>query len=275
MASAIDRRFQMAEQQLRRKELQREQQEKEGLKRRFAAIGGLGSGASIKAEKMAGEEASKRLSEGSQRIEMQRLGEQARQEEIEAQRAFQRGEREAGQTFAEAMTRRQEEFTSGQAQKQREFASAERLAGQEFASGERASAQEFAQQQAAEQSALAKELQGMKDAMSQQQIDLQQKELQLNELVSVFNMGNAEGFANLLAEKYGITVGGAEGVQELSGGKAVVPAHLSPAQFAGGGRDDMIAHRRREQQKAEARKRYLTRMREGASQQELNQIAAV
>jgi hypothetical protein len=35
--SAMDRRFQMAGQQLKRQESQREQQEKEALKRRFAA----------------------------------------------------------------------------------------------------------------------------------------------------------------------------------------------------------------------------------------------
>ena len=91
MAGAMDRRFQMAEQQLRRKELQREQQEKEGLKRKFASLGALGSGASIKAESQAGEAASRRMAEGSQKIEMARLGEQARQEDVEAQRAFQRG----------------------------------------------------------------------------------------------------------------------------------------------------------------------------------------
>ena len=103
MASAIDRRFQIAEQNLRRKELQREQQEKEGLKRKFASIGGLGSGASIKAELAAGEAASRRMSEGKQQIEVAKLGEQARQEEIAANRAFQTSERLGGQGFAEPL----------------------------------------------------------------------------------------------------------------------------------------------------------------------------
>ena len=97
--SAMDRRFQMAGQQLKRQESQREQQEKEALKRRFAATGSLGSGASIKAEGLVGEASSKRLAEGRQQVEMAKLGEQARQEDITSQRAFQSGEALKGKRF--------------------------------------------------------------------------------------------------------------------------------------------------------------------------------
>jgi len=207
MAGAMDRRFQMAEQQLRRKELQREQQEKEGLKRRFASLGALGSGASIKAESQAGEAASRRMAEGSQKIEMARLGEQARQEEIAGQRAFATGERIAGQ-----------EFAGSQAELGRKFATGERMSAQEFATGERVAGSE-----------LAKELQGMKDAMTQKEIDLQAKELEISEIVTAYNTENIDLFRDLVEQKYpGTFEGGgkaAEGAEVAQGaGDQAIPS---------------------------------------------------
>ena len=218
--SAMDRRFEIAGQQLKRQESEREQLEKEALRRRFAATGSLGSGASIKAEQLAGEGASKRLAQGAQQIEIAKLGEQARQEDIQGQRAFQSSEREAGQTFA-----------GGQAQLGREFATSERIGGQTFASGERQAGQTFAGEQrqlsADEGRDLALELQRRKDVMAQKGLDFQEKEFKINELVSLFNMGGTEGqaarsrLANMLGLLYGST-----GVQLNEGNQTNTGADL-------------------------------------------------
>ena len=203
----MDRRYALASQQMRRQEQQQSEKEKEALRRRFAAQGGLGSGASIKAEQVAGQESAKRLGQAESQLEMSRLGEQARQEEIEQARSFQRGEREAGQTFA-----------GTQADLSRKFATSERLGGQEFAgtqaelgrkftTSERMGAQEFAGTQASKQMEFTSRQNRMNRNLEQQGIDLQKQEFEINKLVSLFNMkGDTAAqvrdlFANMLGIK--------------------------------------------------------------------------
>ena len=163
----MDRRYALASQQMRRQEQQQSEKEKEALRRRFAAQGGLGSGASIKAEQVAGQESAKRLGQAESQLEMSRLGEQARQEEIEQARAFQRGEREAGQTFAGTQAE----------------------LGRKFTTSERMGAQEFAGTQASKQMDFASEQNRMNRNLQQQGIDLQKKEFEINKLSTLFNMG--------------------------------------------------------------------------------------
>jgi len=153
------------------------QQEREGLQRRFAAIGQIGSGAQIRAEAQAAERAAKRLQQAEETVGLAELAERQRQREIGEQRAFARGEREAGQTFAARQAGIGREFAAQQAGIGREFARGEREAGQtlatqqaregrEFARGERISSQEFATGEAEkgrdftrEQQALSRDLQ--------------------------------------------------------------------------------------------------------------------
>jgi hypothetical protein len=61
--TAMERRYGLLSKQMERQETQQTEQEKEALRRRFAAMGGLGSGASIKAESLAGEAGARRLSQ--------------------------------------------------------------------------------------------------------------------------------------------------------------------------------------------------------------------
>jgi hypothetical protein len=175
---AMDRRYALASEQLRRKEQMQAEKEKEALQRRFAATGSLSSGASIKAEQMASQESAKRFGEAQGQLEMSRLGEQAQQEEIEKQRQFQRGEREAGQMFASGEREAGQTFAGEQAELQRKFTSGERL-----------SAQEFAALQSGKQMEFAKEQNRMNRRIQEQGIDLQKKELEINKLVTLFSMG--------------------------------------------------------------------------------------
>lgn len=124
---AIGRRYALLNKQLQQTEGRQLQQEQDALSRRFAAIGGLGSGASIKADQMASQESSRRLSQGKQALGVAEADERFKQEEIEKGRAFQTSERVGSQDFA-----------AGQAGLQRQFQTGERLGGQEFQSSENA-----------------------------------------------------------------------------------------------------------------------------------------
>lgn len=146
------------------------QQEKEGLARRFAALGQVGSGAQIRAESQAAERGAERLAKAEETVGIAELAERQRQKDIAEQRAFASSERQAGQKFAaeQAALGRQyttqerlsgqdfasgqaklgREFASGEAKLGREFASGEALKGREYATGERLSSQDFASQQA-------------------------------------------------------------------------------------------------------------------------------
>lgn len=109
------------------------QQEREGLQRRFAAIGQVGSGAQIRAEAQAAERGAKRLAQAEETVGLAELGERQRQQEIAQQRAFATGEREAGQRFAAEQAGIQRQFAAQQAAQGRGFATGEREAGQRFA----------------------------------------------------------------------------------------------------------------------------------------------
>ena len=195
--SAMDRRFEISSQRLKQKEAQQLQQEQEGLKRRFAATGSLGSGASIKAESVASEASNRRLSEGQQQIEFAKLGEEARQEDITSQRAFQTGERVGGQEFAGGQAAIGRKFAAGESKLGRDFAGEQSQLGRDFTAGESKLGRDFAGEQARkaadEGRNLAIELQGMKDVMTQKGIDIQLDELEISKLVSLFNMGGTEG----------------------------------------------------------------------------------
>jgi hypothetical protein len=203
---AMDRRYALASEQLRRKEQMQAEKEKEALQRRFAATGSLSSGASIKAEQMASQESAKRFGEAQGELEMARLGEQAQQEEIEKQRQFQRGEREAGQMFASGEREAGQMFASGEREAGQMFASEQAELQRKFTSGERLSAQEFAKLQAGEQMKFAREQNRMNRRLQEQGIDLQKKEFEINKLVSLFNMGGgaATSAKNALASILGL-----------------------------------------------------------------------
>jgi hypothetical protein len=157
------------------------QQEREGLQRRFAQIGQVGSGAQIRAEAQAAERGAKRLQRAEESIGLAELGERQRLKELGEARQFQRGEREASQAFAgrqaglgrefaaeqarlgrqlsETETGRQRAFAGEQARLGREFAGEQAGVGrvfaqeqrretQKFGRGERIEAQQFAENQA-------------------------------------------------------------------------------------------------------------------------------
>lgn len=149
------------------------QSQQDALKRRFAAQGGLNSGAYIKQTQIAADDAMKRKQAALENIDMSEAQDLQRQKEVQEGRDFTRSEREAGQGFSAGQAELQRKygtsereagqgFTAGQADLQRKFVSgereaaqtygtSERVAGQEFQTGERTSAQDFQVQRDKEQ----------------------------------------------------------------------------------------------------------------------------
>jgi hypothetical protein len=163
------------------------QQQEEALKRKFAAQGLQASGAAIKAEqqtKQAGTEAlGRRLEDISGREE----AEQLQRQEIEAQRSFQRGEREAGQAFGAAQAKLGREFARGEREAGQAFSSSERALLQKFQSGERLSSQDFAAAQALEARAIQQSQFEQQFGLAQGQAELAQKEFDASKAANAIN----------------------------------------------------------------------------------------
>lgn len=218
-ASAMERRYQLAREDISTQQRGQTEQEKEALRRRFATIGGLGSGASIKAEQSAEREGARRLATGMSAITQQELGDKQRLEEIDQGQKFQTsermgsqgfqtgerlgsqlfstGEREAGQKFVSGENKIGREFQtsermgaqgfqSGEADKQRGFMTKEREAGQAFTTSERTGAQAFSQ--------------GEKlrvEALEKLKIEITQAELELNKKISAANLDLSKKTADI------------------------------------------------------------------------------
>ncbi len=158
----IAKQFEILRKRARQQAVQAGQREAEGLKRRFAQIGQVGSGAQIRAEAQAAERGARRLAQAEEAVGLAELRERQRQKEIGEQRAFARGEREAGQRFAAEQAGLGRRFAAEQAgigrgfqkelaEAQRKFARGERLTAQEFGALQAERGREFARQQAQEQ----------------------------------------------------------------------------------------------------------------------------
>lgn len=146
------------------------QQENEALKRRMARMGGLNSGAYLKAsERLAGQQEQNKQAalEGidiqeaaatEAKAESERGRQFSREERLGTQefsagetlkgREFARGERISAQDFARGQLASQQEFAKGQSEAAQTFAKGEREASQTFATGERTGAEDYAKKEA-------------------------------------------------------------------------------------------------------------------------------
>jgi hypothetical protein len=113
------------------------QGQKDALKRRFAALGNVNSGAAIKQENLAVDSGQRRLADTNEGIDAAQRAEIRRRVETDEGRKFQTSERIGGQ-----------DFVAGQADLGRKFQTGERIGSQDFARGERLSGQDFASNEA-------------------------------------------------------------------------------------------------------------------------------
>ncbi len=202
----LKERFEILRKRARQAATTAAQQEQEGLKRRFAQLGQVGSGAQIRAEAQAAERAAKRLGQVEETVGLAELAERQRLKETSEAREFARAEREAGQRFAaeQAGVGRRfaaeqagigrtfqaeqagigREFAGRQAELQRRFQRGERLgsqdfarleaqAGRQFSQQERQAAQDFASAQARLSESFSAEQNKLARALQQSALDLQ------------------------------------------------------------------------------------------------------
>ena len=165
----ISKQFEPLRARARREATKATQQEQEGLKRRFAALGQGSSGAAIRAQALAERAGSERLQAAQEGIGFQEQAARTQAKQIGEQREFQRAEREAGQQFQAGILGKQQEFQKGLIGQQQEFARGERAGAQEFASAEAGKARGFS----AEQANLARSLQEKSLGLQQKALDAQ------------------------------------------------------------------------------------------------------
>lgn len=134
------------------------QAEQEGLQRRFAQIGQVGSGSQIRAEAQASERGAQRLAQAEETVGLAELGEKQRLKETDEARKFATSERLGSQEFGanQADIQRKygtserlgsQAFGSEQADIQRKFMQGERLSAQDFASLEAEAGRKFSQEE--------------------------------------------------------------------------------------------------------------------------------
>jgi hypothetical protein len=130
------------------------QSQQDAIKRRFASMGGLASGAAMKQQQLAAEKAQEQLGTQLEGIDAAEAEQKRQEAEIEKQRQFSReerlagekfasGERAAGQAFAETQAQKERDFNAAQADISRKYATGERIAGQEFTDAQNARQLEF------------------------------------------------------------------------------------------------------------------------------------
>jgi hypothetical protein len=124
-----------------------QQQQDDALKRRFAAMGGLNSGAYIKQQSVQADDAAKRRADVMEGIDVAESNEAQRQREVQEGREFARSERLGSQDFSASQADLQRKYQTGERLGAQDFSKSERLGGQDFASGESALARLFAQRE--------------------------------------------------------------------------------------------------------------------------------
>lgn len=170
------------------------QEAKDAMARRFAAMGRSNSGAAIKSERIVDKEGNDALQKRLTSIQDVQETDQLRRQEIEEGRKYQTSEREAGQGFLSTQNQLGREFTTSerlgsqgfageQALKQRDFITKERMAGQDFSKGERVAGQEFSMGE----SKLMRDFQAM-----QNQANRTLQRLAMDQSVSQFDRSFAE-----------------------------------------------------------------------------------
>lgn len=268
--SAIERRYQLAEDELKRKQKRQTQQEQEGMERRFAMSGLRGSDIEQKTAGSLQEEATRRNEETRRAFLFSKLGQLGQEEEIGKERAFSTGQREAKQAFQSAEQEAKRAFQGSEDEKTRGSATAERLAKE---GAERAALEgsiSFAASERQKNEAAARSQADVERMIEEDALKIKQDELDLNEIITFHNMGNNEQFANLLLEKWGIDLGAEEVTRGARGAAVQVPEILETVQRREGeSTSDMLW--RNERVKG-LKSQYLSALRRGANAAELAEI---
>jgi hypothetical protein len=154
------------------------QSQQDAMKRRFAAMGGINSGAALKANQLAAEESQRQLSNAQEGIAAQETAEERTIAQDVANKQFSRDERLSSQSFA----------------------SRERAASQKFASKERLSQQEFTNFMATKDRNFQENQKSIDRALSSkqwgQQFQQALDQFEYDKYVNTQNLGMAQDAAN-------------------------------------------------------------------------------
>jgi hypothetical protein len=148
--------YQLARQRAQQQANAAAQGQKDALKRRFAALGSVNSGAAIKQEQLVDQNAADQVQNATQQIDAAQRAEGRRVKEVEDNRKFAREERIGSQDFQGGQNALQRAFMTSERMGSQDFSRGERLSSQDFASGERKAGQDFASSQADKQMAFAR-----------------------------------------------------------------------------------------------------------------------
>lgn len=146
------------------------QQQNDALKRRFAAQGGLNSGAFVKQQQVAADQGAVRKENAMQGIDAAEAQEVQRQNEVKEGRAFQTSERLGSQ-----------DYSSGESALQRRFMTGEREGSQNFQAGESKLARDLQDAQWSANYRMQKEGMALQDAQWSAGHNLQRDQMALQD----------------------------------------------------------------------------------------------
>lgn len=178
--------FELERKRAKQDETSRQQEMREAIQRRFASQGLQGSGAAIKTERALQDEGARRLDDRLQSIGAAEQADALQRQEIQAQRDFQRSERESGQAFAAEQSRLAREAQQQQFDKQFGFQTEQfREQQKQFRDNYKLALDQFDFQKglSSEQSALAKQAADL----AMEQWNFQQQTEAFNALQSLAN----------------------------------------------------------------------------------------
>jgi len=166
---AVDR-FELMRQRIKQQTTADQQSQEEAMRKRFAAAGGLSSGASMRAQSQVQEAGARRAAEGMQGVDIAQAQEQFQTEEQQKQREFAKAERLGSQ----------------------EFAQGERLASQAFGAGENKLSRDFQESMFNKDYAFKKDQFEQAKSQFAAQLDWENQKFQYEKTVDDFNRGMAQ-----------------------------------------------------------------------------------
>ena len=163
-------RFEIMRQRIQQQGSAAEQNNVEAMRRRFASMGGLNSGAGIRAEQQVKQQVGAQTAQNLEGVDIQQAQDEAQKAEVEKQRQYATAEREAAQKFAQG----------------------ERQAGQEFQAGQQAAAMKQQMEQFNKDYAFKKDQFEQAKSQFDRQLDWENQKFQYEKTVDDFNRGMSE-----------------------------------------------------------------------------------
>lgn len=169
------------------------QGQQDALKRRFAAMGNINSGAYVKANENVDEAAGNQLNSANDNINAAQNSELRRRREVVQGQEFAAGEAEKGRKFIGGESALQRAFTTQERLGSQTYSTGERLGSQDFASGQAQTSRDFAAAEAQKARDNAEFLRTIERNQAAEQFN---KQYELDKSTTDFNKAMAEAEAS-------------------------------------------------------------------------------